>query len=277
MLTATIIVLSVLVLLLAVYLICLAPCGKRGERFRPFEEVYIAHRGFFDNKGPAPENSLAAFAAATERGYGIELDVQLTRDGYLVVFHDGNLKRMCGVDREVEECTYEELCQYTLASSQKKIPLFSEALAVIGGKVPLIVEIKNSPKWREASEETAKLLDTYTGIYCLESFGPRIVAWYRKNRPDVIRGQLSTNYFKDEPEMRFWHKLWLTNLLYNVKAKPDFIAYHHIHKNQFSYRLLRKLFRVKNVAWTIKNQEQLEAAKDVFTCIIFDSFTPDEQ
>ncbi len=266
--------LGVFAVLCVAYLVFLAPNSKRGEQFAPFEKQHIAHRGFFNNDGDAPENSLLAFALAVENNYGIELDVQLTADQKLVVFHDDDLARMCGVNKMVEDCTFNELQQYCLAKSSQKIPLFTDALAVIGGKVPLIVEIKNSTRWQLTSQLTAEVLDSYTGVYCVESFSPYVVNWFRKNRSHVIRGQLSTNYFKDQARMPFFHKFVLTNLLFNGIAKPDFVAYNHKHKNQFSYKLLRKLFRVKNVAWTVKNQQELDDASDVFTCMIFDSFTP---
>lgn len=256
------------------YLAFLKPNTKRGEAFRLFEEKYVAHRGLFDNAKEYPENSIAAFRRAVEHGYGIELDVQLTLDEVLVVFHDDDLNRMCGVDKKVEECTFEELQQYSLAVSGEKIPLFSDVLDVIDGKSPLVVEIKNSDRWEITTAAAAKMLDEYKGPYCVESFNPFVLDWYRKNRPEIIRGQLSTNYFKDEPQMSFIRKVVLTNLLLNFKAKPDFIAYNHFHKNQFSYKLLRKLFHVKNAAWTVKSQQELDAASDVFTCMIFDSFVP---
>ena len=268
--------LSVLVILTIVYLVSLAPNTKRGEKFRPFEERYIAHRGYFI-KDEIPENSIKAFARAVEFGYGVELDVQLTYDKKLVVFHDDNLRRMCGIDKNIWDCTYEELQQYFLNGTNERIPLFTDALKVISGKVPLIVEIKTSEFWRETSEATALILDNYKGCYCMESFNPYIVEWFKKNRPDVIRGQLATDFFKDEPQMSFIRKFILTNLLMSNRAKPDFIAYNHKHKNQFSYKLLRKLYRVKNAAWTIRTQQELNYACDVFTCMIFDSFTPEKK
>ena len=266
--------LGVLAVLFVAYLVLLAPNGKRGKLFADFEKQHVAHRGFFNNEGDAPENSLLAFELAVANSYGIELDVQLTSDQKLVVFHDDDLARMCGVDKKVEDCTFDELQQYCLAKSQQKIPLFTDALAVIGGKVPLIVEIKNSQRWQLTCQLTAQVLDGYAGVYCVESFSPLVVHWFKKNRPHVIRGQLSTNYFKDNARMPFFTKFVLTNLLFNGIAKPDFVAYNHKHKNQFSYKLLRKLYRVKNVAWTVKSQQELEDASDVFTCMIFDSFTP---
>ena len=261
-------------LMISIYFILLAPRMSKSKEFVPFEKVYIAHRGFFDNETHKPENSIAAFAAAVTNGYGIELDVQMTKDGKLVVFHDDSLLRMCGVNKVLEDCSFDELQTYSLKSSREKIPLFTDVLEIIDGKVPLIVEIKNSSKYIETSKKVASILDSYKGIYCIESFNPYIIAYFKKHRPEVIRGQLSTNYFKDEPQMKFIQKFVLSNLLLNFYAKPDFIAYNHHHKNQFSYKLLRKIYPVKNVAWTIKNQDELENARDVFTCLIFDSFTP---
>ena len=275
MLNAFLIILPIILFVLAVYLIALFPGFKKGISFQPFEECYIAHRGLFKNDGDCPENSIAAFSRAVALDYGIELDVQLTKDKALVVFHDDSLARMCGIEKNIQDCTYEELQHLCLLKSGEKIPLLEEVLSVVGGKVPLIVEIKNSPNWHEATVATAKLLDRYTGCYCIESFSPLVVEWYKKNRPNVIRGQLSTNYFRDEPQMGFLSKFVLTNLLLNVRAKPDFIAYNHIHKNQLSYKLLRLLYPIKNVAWTIKSQQELETAKDTFSCFIFDSFIPD--
>lgn len=269
-------ILIVLIVLIALYLFCLAPNRWRGEQMKPFEEVYIAHRGLFDNSQPWPENSLPAFRRAVEAGYGIELDIQLTADHQMVVFHDGDLKRMCGVDKMVYECTYEELCGYDLLGTGVKIPLFSEVLELVDGKVPLIVEVKSEGDWKETTRTMAEMMEDYEGVYCMESFHPLAVAWYRKHCPHIIRGQLSTDYFKDEPKRSFGEKFVLTNLLMNFRARPDFIAYNHRHVDQFSYRLCRKLFRVVNVAWTIKNPDQLKKAKRVFSVLIFDSFIPEE-
>lgn len=130
------IVLATLVLL---YLFLVAPrMFKRADR-TPFMNVHYAHRGLFDNDSNAPENSLAAFKKAVEAGYGIELDVQLSKDKKLVVFHDATLKRMCGVDGKVWEYTLEELKKFHLKNSKEQIPTFEEFLQVVDGKVPFIL------------------------------------------------------------------------------------------------------------------------------------------
>ena len=267
---------GVLVLLIAIYLFCVKPNIGRRERMKPFEAQYCAHRGLYDNATEAPENSLNAFRKAVESGYGIELDVQLTSDGKLVVFHDGTLKRMCGPDKFLYQCSYDELQQLHLADSDEKIPLFSKVLETVAGKVPLIVEVKSEGDPIATSRATAELLDDYKGIFCVESFHAGAVRWFRKNRPDWIRGQLSMDYFKWKTNNSWLMKLLASDLMFNFVSRPDFIAYDHRHVNRLSYRIVRKLFPVENVCWTVQSQQELEKAKKVFQCIIFDSFIPDE-
>lgn len=257
------------------YLYLLAPNKDRRDRLAAFEKQYIAHRGLFDNEGGIPENSLPAFRRAVANGYGIELDVQMTRDHKLVVFHDESLKRMCGVEKLLHQCTYEELMQYELLDSGEKIPLYSEVLKVINGKVPLIMEIKSEGDWRTTTLLTARMMDRYRGLYCMESFHPRSVEWFRRHRPEVIRGQLASDYFRDGTKKNTIGRFVLTNLMMNCFSRPDFIAYNHKYNNQFSYRLLRKLFPVENVAWTIRSQEEMEKAKKICQVFIFDSFIPE--
>jgi len=267
-------IIIVLLCIVLIYLFAIHPRVGTQADMSAFERVYIAHRGYFDNAGPCPENSLAAFRRAVEKGYGIELDVQLTSDNKLVVFHDASLLRMCNVDKILHECTFKELQQYRLANSNEKIPLFTDVLSLVAGAVPLVVEVKPAGDVLKTTETMYSQMKDYKGVYCMESFHPLAVAWFKKYAPQVVRGQLSMNFFKDEKERGFWEKFVLSNLLLNWLAGPQFIAYNHQHADQFSYRLCRKISKVKNVAWTIRSQEELEKAKEVFSVIIFDSFQP---
>ncbi len=258
----------------AIWLFLLKPNKCRHELMDPFEKVYIAHRGLFDKEADWPENSLAAFSRAVDAGYGIELDIQTTTDHKVVVFHDSNLKRMCGIDKLLCECSYEELQSYRLKNSPERIPLFSEVLSVIDGKVPLIVEVKGDGDWAETTRLLKDHMEGYPGIYCMESFVPDAVALYKELCPEIARGQLAANYFRDHAKIPLCKKFVETNLLMNWKTKPDFIAFKHQHANSLSYRICRTLFDVENVAWTIKNQHQLDQAKKIFQVLIFDSFIP---
>ena len=287
MLHVFIIVGIILIILLSLWILSIRPnkiTQDRREKMRPFEEVYIAHRGLFSNKGEtpeeapaAPENSLEAFRRAVEHGYGIEMDVQLTRDGQLVVFHDGTMKRMCGDPRNLYKCDYDDIKDFTLKGSDQHIPLFQEVRDLVAGQVPLLIEVKPDGNSRETARVLNEELSDYQGTYCIESFDPRAVNWYRKNRPDIARGQLSDKF---KPTGILSHDLarrLCKNLSFNFYGRPDFIAYNQNHKNQRSYRLLRRLFPVYNAAWTIRSQDQLEAARDVFSIFIFDSFIPDAE
>jgi len=251
--------------------------GHRKPR-KAFEGVYYAHRGLFDNEGDGPENSLRAFQRAADAGYGIEMDVQATKDGVPVVFHDFTLKRMCGKEGKVCDYTWQELKGFTLGNSGETIPKFEDVLKVVGGRVPLIVEIK--VEWMDLSVCPAAdgLLRSYQGLYCIESFNPLVLLWYRKNHKEIVRGQLSDGFVKASKLRESWHLLaqnfLLQNLLFNWLTKPDFVAYNHKYEEVLARRLCRGLYRNMAVAWTIKSQEELERAAKQFDLIIFDSFLP---
>lgn len=204
----------------------LAPGSATRRQRAPFLGVNYAHRGLHSRDRSVPENSLAAFRLAARAGYGIELDVQLSKDGQVVVFHDADLKRVCGVDRRVDELTLAELRQLRLCGTEESIPLFSEVLGSIRGAGPLIVELKNGRRNRELCEKTYRLLEDYRGEVCIESFNPFIVAWFRLHAPDLIRGQLARPYGKyrkdNVPVLRAF---MLSHNLYNLFTRPQFIAY----------------------------------------------------
>ena len=181
-----------------------------------------------------------------------------------------SLKRICGIDGNVWEYTLRELQKMKLADSEQTIPTFEEALQVIGGKVPVIVEYKMDRADTKVCELGNRILEGYKGTYCIESFHPLAVRWYRKNRPDVIRGQLSENFAKrGNKNPAVWIMIFL---LLNFLARPDFIAYRHEDAENISRRICRRLGAL-SVAWTIKSQEQYEKAKPKFDLFIFDSFT----
>ena len=256
------------------YLLAIMPKLRRNPDSRNLNGWLYAHRGLHNNKSKAPENSLRAFQLAVENGYGIELDVQLTKDLVAVVLHDYNLKRACKLDLRVAELTYEELKEYRLFKSQEHIPTFQEVLEVVNGKVPLIIELKIPRKAEILCDLVSKKLQDYKGIYCIESFNPYGLLWYKKHFPKVVRGQLSTDFAKEKIDGDKFQYFILKHLLMNFQTKPDFIAYHHVYKKGLSFTLCRKLFRVKTVAWTIQSQEDLENCSKYYELFIFDKFIP---
>ena len=265
---------ALLLVFIVLYLLLIMPRLIGRPDTKPFEGWLYAHRGLYNNESEAPENSMAAFQKAVEAGYGIELDIQLTKDHVPVVFHDGTLKRVCGAAGKVSDYTCEELQQFELYASEERIPRFEKVLELIDGKVPLIVEFKGETTDVSLCPIADEILREYKGAYCIESFNPLIVGWYRKNRPEVLRGQLSEKLFSQGKKKTALNFV-LEHLLLNFYAKPDFIAYHHKHYNNLSRRLVTGIYRNISVAFTIKSQQEYEAAKKHFDWFIFDSFIPE--
>ena len=261
--------------------------------------------------GPiAPENSLASFAAAAEAGFGIELDLQLTLDGQVVVVHDGDLKRVAGDPRRIEDLTYDELTRIPLfpnavpgdakatplPGAEEKVPLvvtpaaaptgyyqhvplFSDVLKVVAGRVPLIVEFKfdDNAHWTERDTELMEsgdaLLEAYSGPYVIESFNPYAVRWYREHRPEVCRGQLSWGTTIDESGLAEWSA---GLLVYDWLSRPDFIAYDWHGGRSPQVRLARAMGAVP-VSWTVRSREELAECAPYFDRHIFEAFVPDNQ
>lgn len=270
------VVFFVFILLTVLYLFAIMPKITNRPDLTPFQGRYYAHRGLHQSKRKSPENSMTAFKMAVEQNYGIELDVQLSKDNIPVIFHDYNLKRMCGVDKKVCDLTYEELQAYNLYNSKEKIPTLKSFLEMVDGKVPLIVEFKVEAHNTSVCDEAIKLLDNYKGVYCVESFNPLVLIWFKKNRPNIIRGQLSSNLLKDKESGNPYLYFVLQNLLLNFLTKPNFIAYNHIHRYMLSLKLCRILYKIPTFAWTIKTNEDLESNRGHFDFFIFDHFVPDK-
>ncbi len=254
-----------------------APAGRADDT--PFKGHFFAHRGLHDNASDAPENSLKAFELACEAGYGIELDVQLSKDRIPVVFHDDTLDRVCGIRGRVADHTFEELHAMKLCGSGETIPSFREVLDLVDGRVPLIVEYKSEDRDMSVCEITDPLLQAYRGSYVIESFNPLVLLWYRRHRDKVVRGQLSDGYVR-LPEYRRSVKLplyaALEYLLFNFATRPDFVAYNDDYKGNLSRRLCRKLYGNRAVVWTIRSQRQLDESRGDFDNFIFEGFLPDQ-
>ena len=277
MIAGIIIKITLIILILVIlYLLAIMPRMIRKPNKAPFMGVLYAHRGLHDNQTQAPENSMAAFAGAVEAGYGIELDVQLSRDGIPIVFHDNTLNRMCGVEGKPSDYTYEELQAFPLLETQERIPRLQEVLELVGGKVPLIVEFKI--EWRDVSVCVAAdaLLREYQGTYCIESFNPMALLWYRRNNNRIMRGQLSDAFFREKIYAGGLYVI-LQGMLLNFMTKPDFIAYNHKHADILSRCICRNLYRNLSVAWTVQSEEELTLARKNFDLFIFDSFLPEKE
>ncbi len=272
-----VIALIVLLALVLIYFFMVFPSPASKAARETFAGRNYAHRGFYDNETERPENTLPAFEAAMQRGYGCELDVQFTSDKKLIVFHDNDYKRSSGVDRKVWEVSYDEAKQIKLFGSDETVPLFSEVLKTVAGRAPLIVEIKaegvNCEWYYEVCEATLKLLREYKGDFCVESFHPMVVRWFKKNAPDVVRGQLVNGWRRWKKSIPTVAALAIDKQLSNVLARPNFVAYHEEDVNG-SLRLVQKLGAL-TVMWTVRTEERLSELKKTEDAVIFERFAPD--
>ncbi len=264
-------VIPIVLVLFALYLFLIAP-ARRGRDVSKLLGWHYAHRGLFDNQEGVPENSLAAVQKAVEHGYGIELDVQLTADGEIAVFHDRDLRRMCGREVHLSELSLADLNAYHLLGTGETIPLFSTVLEAVGGRVPLIVEIKHYGKVTALCAKVNDVLSRYNGPYCVESFHPLAMRWFKKNAPAVIRGQLASGVIGGGTP-KYLQRI-LKYLLLNAFSRPDFIAYDIRSNENASLWLLRRLFRPLFVAWTVRTGEEEAKAGRRYDLQIFEGHTP---
>ncbi len=230
-------------------------------------EKYVAHRGLHDEE--SPENSLSAFEKAIEKGYVIELDVQQIADGTVVVFHDTSLSRMTGQDGYLKNLITEDLSACYLEGTKETIPTFQQALDLINGRTPIIIEVKNTLKVGSLESSTLEILKNYKGQFAIMSFNPYVLSWFKENAPEILRGQLSAFFKKDK--LSLVKKVVLKKMLLNKVAQPNFIAYEAEH---LPNRYVRKFNNLPLLAWTVRSQEEYMRVVKYCDNIIFENFEP---
>ena len=267
-----IVICSIVLLLILLYFFMILGRRKK-NRMDKLKKWAYAHRGLHGNG--LPENSMAAFRAALEAGYGIELDVHLLQDGNLAVIHDGPLVRTTGAEGYIEDLVTADLPNYSLEGTAETIPTFREVIELFAGKAPLIVELKPARSNHAAlAAATCKMLDEYDIDYCIESFDPRAVAWLKKNRPDVVRGQLTEDFLHNPKSKLPWIlKFLMSKNLMNFMGRPDFVAYKFAdRKTTWSLYFCRK--QMESVTWTITSQADFDTALQEGWTPIFEGFIP---
>lgn len=267
------IILGSLLALFILYFLLLR-CRRGHKALAGLQGWGYAHRGLHGDG--VPENSMEAFRLALEGGYGIELDVHLMKDGKLAVIHDASLLRTAGVDVRIEDLTAEDLANYTLEGTQERIPLFDEVLELYAGKAPIIVELKAERGNHAAlSKAVCDRMDSYEGVYCLESFDPRVTLWLKKNRPCQCRGQLGENYLRaTKAKLPGILKFLLAHQLENFLVVPDFVSFRFSDRKLLGVWMARALWGAQGVTWTIKTQEDYDTAVKEGWLPIFEGFRP---
>ena len=260
-----------LALCFCIFLILIKPSAKKRDVMARYKGTKFAHRGLHDKE--KAENSISAFAAAVEAGYGIELDVRLSKDGELVVFHDDTLDRMTEARGRVDSFTAKELAELHLGDTCDGVPTFREVLDIVDGKVPLLVEMKEDLGKYGVAKKTAEMLKEYKGEYIVESFNPLAIEYFGRLMPDVAKGLLCSNYLKN-PKTRNIKTFAVQNMLMNVYCKPDFIAYSHKDWKDAGLAMIRTFYpKAPLVCWTLTTPEEEAAAKEHgFTSFIFENY-----
>ncbi len=258
------------IILLYLFLIC--PSFRKHNDCGMFRGSYIAHRGLHNKDKGIAENSISAYGEAIKRTLPIEIDIRLSREGEVVVFHDDDLTRVCGVDKRVIDLSLKELRELRLSGTEDTIPTFRELLELVDGSVPLLIEIKTVGKRnRELCEKAWEILKDYKGKYAVQSFYPQIVRWFKKHAPKVCRGQLATNFVKAETHTPL--EVIAGVLMFNFLGRPDFVSYEYKYPCSFPLMVCRGL-GATTIAWTYTSEEQIDKTQKYFSAYIFENFEP---
>lgn len=256
--------------LFLIFLLIVSPSDRKHKDIGLLKGAHIAHRGLHDINKKIPENSLAAFQKAVDQNFPIEIDVHLTKDGRVVVFHDHLLKRICGAEGRVEEKTLDELKQLYLLNTSEKIPTLEEVLELVDGKVFLLIEFKMKNKNTKALCQAAdSILQSYKGKYFVQSFYPQVLRWYKWHRRSVCRGLLAANF-----KNKGFSKKMAGYMAFNFLAKPDFIAYKH-EDSKNPMRRFTVWLGAESVGWTFTSQKDINDKKNDFNTFIFEKFIPE--
>lgn len=258
--------------LLIAAVIMLVPGSGCNEMRETFKNAKLAHRGLHTKDKSIPENSMAAFRRAVEAGYGIELDIQLATSGEVVVFHDATTDRVCGVSNTIEKMSYDEMLELRLCGTDEKIPLFKDFLEMVDGRVPLLIELKPTNNYDSLCRAAWEFMKDYKGKFCIESFDPRIVCWFKKNHPEILRGQLTAPANTLGDDVAKIIRIMIATLLSNVIARPHFISYRK-YDFGFTYRFVRALGAMTFV-WTVRDDDDYAELEKTNDAIIFEFIKP---
>jgi glycerophosphoryl diester phosphodiesterase len=239
----------------------------------------IAHRGLHQAGTGRLENTLSAISAAADRGFGIEVDVQLSRDGEAMVFHDGNLQRLAGRPDLIDDLTVAELQAVPLTGTADRIPTLWDALQVVRGRVPIFVEVKNDDPVRPDDhllQRTLEVLAVYQGPVAVMSFDPKFVATMKAKAPHLPRGIIAdaTNDPAHYGRLGEWERFSRRHILHAFRTRPDFVAYHVKALPAPGPAVLKAFFGRPTLTWTVRTDQDRRRASTHADQIIFEGFDP---
>jgi glycerophosphoryl diester phosphodiesterase len=234
-------------------------------------DIFICHRGYHGGSSACPENSLSAFERAVRRGLAIECDVQLLADDGIAVFHDSNTKRMTGVDRLIAVCDAGQVRSMRLLDSNQTVPLLEDMLDVVGGEVPLLIEMKGFGDMGRFCRALLRKLKGYDGPFALQSFNPKALLWLRLHAPQIPRGQISGSL--QDVKLPWHRKVLVKNLLTNGTTRPHFISY-EVECIPHMKRVQKLREQMPVIGWTVSSLEQYKRLKQHCDNVIFEGFDP---
>lgn len=224
----------------------------------------IAHRGFFDNK-KIIENTKEAFLEAINNNCSFELDVQLTKDNKLVVFHDDNLKRLCNINKDIKSSNYNEIKDLKLLESNSHIPLFSKVLKLNNDKVFIDIEVKPTKRVCDTIMILMNELKDYNN-YSIKSFDPRIVRYIRINYPNAKVGLLVDYHYKNFTYNYLLHSKFIINY-----SKCQFLSISEKLLDNKKYMNIINKYPIS--IWTIKDINKIKIMED-YTYICNNLYSP---
>jgi glycerophosphoryl diester phosphodiesterase len=239
----------------------------------------IAHRGLHDKDNGVIENTISAAEAAIAHGFPIELDVQLTADGEVIVFHDFVLERMTAETGLVVERKAADLTRIgiTGAKGGDRIPSLRQFLDAVAGRTPLVVEIKSKFDGNMAlTKRTLEVLNEYRGPFVIKSFDPQIVAYLRHNAPHVTRGFIGELEYASKSDEFMTDDLrhYLSNMLHFTESLPQFISWKVRNLPCAAPYLARAIGNLPLMTWTVRTPEDRARAAKHADQMVFEGFVP---
>ena len=243
-----------------------------GEAWDRLFDPPVAHRGLWSPGGP-PENALGAFQAACAKGYGIELDVQLSADGEAMVFHDDDLERMTGTPGRLSDFTAADLGQMRLKGTDERIPTLLEALAEVGRRAMVQIELKTPPGAVGPLERRVhEVIIDHAGPVAVIGFNPYSHAWFAQRLPGVLRG-LDSHAYAKAPNLAEEQRMAYARLEHVEIARPHFLAL-GLDMLPGEAAARQRAAGLPIVAWTVRSPEQWGALQEVCDNYIFEGFVP---
>ena len=265
------------VVLSSIYLFVTMPSFRRHSVLSAMMGKRYGHRGLHSAENGAPENTMAAFERCVVHGFGFEFDVRLTADGKLMIMHDDSTLRMTGTDLRISRTSSDELDKLRVGQTEERIPYFSQVLEMVSGRVPLIIELKaENGNHAQLCEAVERELSSYKGEYVVESFDPRVVRWYKLNRPQTARGQLTEDFNSRNSDLTKTLGFVMHNYLTNFLTRPDFIAMRLADREGFTHKMLKNVFGARTVVWTAQTEQEMKQCESEGDTVIFENFIPDE-